>query len=129
VGDGYWRTGDVARLDSDGHLYILDRKKDMINRAGLKVYCAEVENVLCQHPAVMEAAVVGIPDPVLGERVKAVVVLREGCPAQPDEVRAFCAARLADYKVPEFVEIRDTLPRNPGGKVLKHLLREAAPTL
>ena len=124
---GYWRTGDVARLDSDGHVYILDRKKDMINRAGFKVYCAEVENVLCQHPAVMEAAVVGMPDPVLGERVKAVVVPREDCPTQPDEIRAFCTGRLADYKVPEIVELREALPRNPGGKVLKQLLREAAP--
>ena len=121
---GYWRSGDVARLDADGYVHILDRKKDMISRGGFKVYCAEVEGVLYQHPDVLEAAVVGVPDPVLGERVKAVVVPRAGRTVDPADVRAFCAGRLGDYKVPETVEARESLPRNPGGKVLKHLLRE-----
>lgn len=122
---GYWRSGDVARLDRDGYVYILDRKKDMISRGGFKVYCAEVEGALYQHPDVLEAAVVGVPDPVLGERVKAVVVPRAGRAADPADIQAFCARRLGDYKVPELVEVRDALPRNPGGKVLKQILRES----
>lgn len=122
--DGYWRSGDLARIGPDGHVYILDRKKDMINRGGFKIYCAEVENVLYQHPHVLEAAVFGVADPVLGERVRAAVVPRAGHSLDPAGVRAFCAERLADYKVPEVVEVWEALPRNPGGKVLKQLLRE-----
>jgi long-chain acyl-CoA synthetase len=126
VDGGYWRSGDVARVDEDGQVYILDRLKEMINRAGYKVYCAEVENVLYQHPDVLEAAVVGVSDPVLGERVKAALVPRAGHTLDPSAVRAFCAERLADYKVPELVEVRDALPRNAAGKAIKSLLREPA---
>lgn len=124
--DGYWRSGDIGRIDQDGYVYVLDRKKDMVSRGGFKVYCAEVENVLYQHDDVLEAAVIGVPDLVLGERVKAVVVAKPGHQIDAQGVRAFCAAHLADYKVPEFVEVIDVLPRNPGGKVLKNVLRGLA---
>jgi long-chain acyl-CoA synthetase len=105
---------------------VLDRLKDMINRAGYKVFSAEVENVLSHHPQIVEAAVVARPDPVLGEKVHAFVTARdEGLSAE--EVRAFCRARLADYKVPEFVTIgTEPLPRNAAGKLQKHVLRQRA---
>jgi long-chain acyl-CoA synthetase len=121
--DGYWHSGDIGSLDAAGFLRVFDRKKDMINRAGYKVYSAEVENVLAHHPGIVEAAIVGVPDPVLGERVKAFVARRDpGLTA--DAVRRFCAARLADYKVPEIVVLVDAeLPRNGNGKLQKALLR------
>ena len=105
---------------------IRDRIKDMINRGGEKVYCVEVEEVLCAHPGVLEAAVVGLPDPVYGERVKACVVARPGARLDADDVRAWVRARLARFKVPEVVEILEALPRNPNGKVMKALLRRPA---
>jgi len=123
---GHWRSGDVGSIDADGYVRVFDRKKDMINRAGYKVYCIEVENVLSHHPDVVECAVVGRPDPVLGERVQAFVVARGAAPSAAD-LRAFCAERLSDYKVPEIISfLRDPLPRNPNGKVLKTVLRQGA---
>jgi acyl-CoA synthetase (AMP-forming)/AMP-acid ligase II len=120
---GYWRSGDIGSIDADGYLRILDRKKDMINRGGYKVYSVEVENVLAHHPGVIECAVVGRPDRVLGERVQAFVYSREPSPNEGD-LRAFCAERLSDYKVPEIVTfLREALPRNANGKILKALLR------
>jgi long-chain acyl-CoA synthetase len=119
---GFWHSGDIGSLDAAGWLRVFDRKKDMINRAGFKVYSAEVENVLSHHPAVVESAVVGVPDPILGERVRAVVHAR--APVTADELRAFCADRLADYKVPEIVDLSpEPLPRNPNGKLQKAKLR------
>jgi long-chain acyl-CoA synthetase len=123
MGDGWLRTGDLARIDADGYVTIMDRLKDMINRGGEKVYCVEVEDVLAGHPAVLEAAVVGVPDPVYGEAVKACVVPRPGATVDPDEVRAWVAGRLAKFKVPRDVEVLDALPRNPNGKVVKSALR------
>lgn len=123
--DGYWRSGDVATIDAEGYVYILDRLKDMINRGGEKVYSVEVESVLYQLPSVLEAAVYGVPDPIFGERVRAVIVPQQGATPDPEEVRSFAAARLADYKVPDTIKVADRLPRNPGGKVMKHLLRQA----
>jgi long-chain acyl-CoA synthetase len=122
--EGYWHSGDIGSLDAAGFLRVFDRKKDMINRAGYKVYSAEVENVLLHHPGIVEAAVIGSPDPVLGERVKAFIRPRDpGLSA--DSIRAFCAARLADYKVPEFIVLVDAaLPRNANGKLQKALLRQ-----
>jgi long-chain acyl-CoA synthetase len=124
--DGYWRSGDIGSIDAEGFVRVLDRLKDMINRAGYKVYSAEVENVLSHHPGVLECAVVGRPDPVLGERVQAFVRPRDpGVTAE--EIRAFCAARMADYKVPEVIELAAApLPRNANGKIQKALLRERA---
>ncbi len=122
--DGWFHTGDVGRLDDDGYLYIVDRAKDMIIRAGENIYCVEVENVLSECPGVAEAAVVGVPHVELGEEVKAIVVAAPGADIAPSAVRDFCAERLANFKVPEYVEIvSEPLPRNPAGKVLKQLLR------
>jgi long-chain acyl-CoA synthetase len=125
VEDGWLRTGDLATIDAEGYVAIRDRIKDMINRGGEKVYCVEVEEVLCAHPGVLEAAVVGVPDPVYGERVKACVVARPGTRLDADDIRAWARTRLARFKVPEVLEILDTLPRNPNGKVMKALLRRS----
>jgi len=120
---GFWKSGDIGSLDGEGYLRVLDRRKDMINRAGFKVYSVEVENVLAQHPAVIESAVIGHPDAVLGERVQAVVVAHPGS-FDAAALRAFCAQRLADYKVPELIAPLDRpLPRNANGKVAKNELR------
>ena len=126
VEDGWLRTGDLATIDAQGYVAIRDRIKDMVNRGGEKVYCVEVEEVLCGHPGVLEAAVVGLPDPVYGEKVKACLVPRPGARLEADDVRAWARERLARFKVPEVVEILETLPRNPNGKVMKALLREPA---
>lgn len=122
--DGWLYTGDIGRKDADGFLYVLDRKKDMIIRGGQNIYSIEVENVLYQHPAVLEAAVVGVPDEIFGEQVKAVLVPKPGMTFDGEEVRDFCKRAIADYKVPKYIEIVSTLPRNPGGKVIKTQLRQ-----
>jgi acyl-CoA synthetase (AMP-forming)/AMP-acid ligase II len=127
---GFWKSGDVGSVDAEGYVRVFDRLKDMINRAGYKVYSVEVENVLMAHPDVVEAAVVGQPDPVLGERVHAVVASRPGASAAalPELLRAFCAERLSDYKVPEtFTIVSGPLPRNANGKLLKAELRARLP--
>jgi long-chain acyl-CoA synthetase len=122
--DGWFHTGDIGYLDADGFLYLVDRAKDMIIRGGENVYCVEIENVLFDHPDVVDAAVVGVPHKTLGEEVKAVVQLRDGATTSEEDLREFCRAHLANFKVPEYVEFRDEpLPRNPAGKVLKNLLR------
>ena len=122
--DGYWRSGDIGSIDADGWVRVFDRQKDMINRAGYKVYSAEVENVLSHHAGVVECAIVGKPDPVLGERVHAFVV-RKNDAVTADELREFCASRLSDYKVPESFSFIGVLPRNAAGKILKPELRVA----
>jgi acyl-CoA synthetase (AMP-forming)/AMP-acid ligase II len=122
--DGYWRSGDVGSVDRDGLLRLFDRKNDVINRGGYKIYSIEVENVLSRHPSVIEAAAVSHPDPVLGEKVHVFVALKSD---DLDEkgVRDYCRAMLADYKVPDFVTfLTEGLPRNPNGKVLKRSLRD-----
>lgn len=122
--DGFWHSGDIGALDAGGFLRVLDRKKDMINRAGYKIYSAEVENVLLHHPAIIEAAIVGSPDTVLGERVKA-FIRSSDAGLDAAAVRAFCAERLADYKVPELIVLVDApLPRNANGKLQKAVLRQ-----
>ena len=124
---GWLHTGDLARIDQDGFVQIVDRKKDMVNRGGENVYCVEVENALCAHPAVFECAVMGVPDPMMGEKVGAVVVLKPGAKAEPREICVFLRGRLADFKIPQFMVIRtEALPRNPGGKILKPRLRKEA---
>jgi long-chain acyl-CoA synthetase len=123
MGDGWMRTGDLARIDADGYVTIVDRLKDMINRGGEKIYCVEVEDVLCGHPDVLEAAVVGVSDPVYGEAVKACVVAKPGRRLDPDELRTWVGARLAKFKTPRDVAVLDALPRNPNGKVVKGALR------
>ena len=122
---GWLRTGDMARLDDQGFVQIVDRKKDMVNRGGENVYCVEVENALNAHPAVFEVAVVGVPDRMMGEKVGAAIVLKPGMTAEPQEILNFARERLADFKVPQYLVLRtETLPRNPGGKLLKKPLRE-----
>jgi long-chain acyl-CoA synthetase len=122
--DGFWKSGDIATMDAHGLVRLHDRKKDVVNRGGYKIYSAEIESVLLQHPAVTEAAVIPRPDPVLGERVHAVVFAALVAPQEAD-LRAFCAVRLADYKVPESFAILDQpLPRNSNGKIVKRALRE-----
>ncbi|MFE5943096.1 class I adenylate-forming enzyme family protein [Streptomyces sp. NPDC056480] len=122
--DGWFRTGDLARVDEDGRVTIVDRLTDMVVRGGENVYCVEVEDVLQQHPDVVDAAVLGVPHPLLGEEVAAVVRLRPGAAVGVDELRTHVGARLAAFKVPVHVLVREEeLPRNPTGKLLKRELR------
>lgn len=127
LSDGWLRTGDAGSL-VDGLVVLEDRLKDVIKRAGESIYSFEVEDVLYQHPAVLEAAVVGVPDSVYGQRVKAIVVLKPSCQATAEEITEFCRAQLARYKCPSFVEFRAELPRNAGGKVLKLRLQDEVAT-
>ena len=127
--DGWLYTGDLAHMDEDGYFHIVDRKKDVINAAGFKVWPREVEEALYNHPQVRGAAVTGVPDDYRGETVKAVVVLKEGHGLGPDdaarqEIIAHCRRELAAYKVPRVVELRDQLPVSAAGKVLRRLIRE-----
>jgi len=115
--DGWFLTGDVARVDEDGDFFIVDRKKDVVIRGGFNVYPREIEEVLYEHPAVSEAAVIGLPHPELGEEVGAAVALKGD--ATPEELRAFVKARVAAYKYPRHVWIVDELPKGPTGKILK----------
>jgi long-chain acyl-CoA synthetase len=119
VRDGWFHTGDLARTDSDGFYYIVDRKKDMIIRGGYNVYPREIEEVLYEHPAVLEAAVIGLPHASLGEEVAAAVTLCPGAQASPDELREYVRARVAAYKYPRHVWLTDALPKGPTGKVVK----------
>ena len=128
---GFWRSGDLGRVDADGFVQILDRRKDMLNRGGYKIYSVEVENVLAAVPGVIEAAVVGRPCPVLGERVHAVVRVDAALAATPERARNrlsdYAGRMLADYKVPETWSIVDApLPRNANGKLMKRALRPTA---
>jgi acyl-CoA synthetase (AMP-forming)/AMP-acid ligase II len=120
---GWMHTGDGGVMDADGYVHLTDRLKDMIITGGENVYSVEVENVLCQHPAVATAAVIGVPDQVYGERVHAVVVPTAGQTVTLDELRAFCADRIAGYKTPRSLEVVDALPISAAGKVLKRELR------
>lgn len=123
LGPGLWlHTGDIARVDEEGYFQIVDRKKDMIICGGFNVYPRDVEETLFKHPAVAEAAVVGMPDEYRGETVKAFVVLKEGASATEEEIIAFCREHLARYKVPSAVEFRSTLPKSTVGKVLRREL-------
>jgi long-chain acyl-CoA synthetase len=123
--DGWLHTGDIARVDRDGYFYIVDRKKDMINASGFKVLPRDVEEVLFMHPKVMEAVVVGVPNPARGDdTVKAFVVARDGEKPTADEIREFCKLHLAPYKVPREVEFRSELPKTLVGKVLRRVLVE-----
>ncbi|WP_179403337.1 AMP-binding protein [Burkholderia guangdongensis] len=121
--DGWYRTGDVARVDEDGYLFVVDRLKDMIVTGGENVYSKEVEDVLSAHPGIVEVAVVGRPHPDWGETVVAHVVARAGAELDGDALRAFCAERLAGYKIPREYVFADTLPRTPTGKLQKFMLR------
>jgi long-chain acyl-CoA synthetase len=122
---GFWHSGDLGSIDDENFVRVFDRQKDMINRGGLKIYSAEVESVLAGHPGVVESAIIAKPCPVLGERVHAVVVTRDGG-VTGEALRAWCAERLSDYKVPETMALTaEPLPRNANGKVMKRQLRDA----
>lgn len=122
IKNGWFATGDLGWADSDAYLYIVGRKKEMIIRGGQNIYPREIENVICRLQGVIESAVLGVPDKFMGERVKAVIVTETGATLTEDEVKEFCAERLAEYKVPRLVEFRSSLPKNSTGKVLKRLL-------
>lgn len=122
--DGYWHSGDLGIMDADGYVYIRDRKKDMINRGGEKIFSIEVEDALKSHPDVVEAAVIGEPDPVFGEKVKAFVVGPALDPNDFSELQAHCKKALAKFKVPEEFVLLESLPRNASGKILKNTLKE-----
>jgi acyl-CoA synthetase (AMP-forming)/AMP-acid ligase II len=122
--DGWFRTGDMGKVDADGFVFVEDRLKDMIITGGENVYSPEVERVLAEHPAVMEVAIIGVPDDTWGESVKAVVSLKPDTSATEEELIAFCQESLAKFKCPKSVDIVELLPRNPTGKILKRELRK-----
>jgi long-chain acyl-CoA synthetase len=122
--EGWLRTGDMARVDEDGYFFVVDRKKELVIRGGFNVYPREIEEVLYEHPAVREAAVIGIPHDSLGEEVGAAVVLRDGEDASEEEIRDYVKERVAAYKYPRRVWFADELPKGPTGKILK---REISP--
>jgi len=123
---GWFHTGDIATIDEDGYYTIVDRKKDMINAGGFKVWPREVEEVLYRHPAVRDAAVVAMPDPYAGERPVAYVALKEGASVTAEGLIAYCKEHLASFKAPARVEFREELPKLPTGKVLRRTLRAEA---
>jgi long-chain acyl-CoA synthetase len=124
--DGYFRTGDVAIMDEQGWFYLVDRKKDMIIASGFKIWPREVEDTLYQHPAVREAAVIGVPDSYRGETVKAFVALKPGYEnTRPAEIIAFCREKISAYKCPREIEFLDELPKTATGKFLRRKLRES----
>jgi long-chain acyl-CoA synthetase len=116
---GWFHTGDIGEVDDDGYYFIVDRKKELVIRGGYNVYPREIEEVLYTHPAVREAAVLGIPHDELGEEVAAAVSLKDGADATPDEIRAFVKERVAAYKYPRVIWIEEDLPKTPTGKILK----------
>jgi len=125
IRDGWLYTGDLAVIDEEQYVTIVDRKKDMILTGGENVYSTEVENILYQHEAILEAAVIGVPDPHWGEAVKACVVLKEGCETTEEEIIAFCKRELAGYKAPKSIDFLDALPRTGSGKIYKRGLRKS----
>jgi long-chain acyl-CoA synthetase len=124
---GWLYTGDIARMDSDGYFYIVDRKKDMIICEGFNVYPQEIDDLLLRHPKILEAATVGIPDELRGEKIYSYIVLREDETATPEEILAYCRENLAKYKIPKRILIRKYLPKSPLGKILKRELKKEAP--
>ncbi|MEV0565684.1 AMP-binding protein [Dactylosporangium sp. NPDC050588] len=123
--DGWFLTGDVGRIDEDGYLWFVDRRTDLIKSGGENVAGAEIERVIAQHPDVAEVAVIGVPDPQWDEVPKAFVILRDGATSTGEDIRSHCRANLAGFKVPKYVDVVESLPRNDSGKVLKRELRSA----
>jgi long-chain acyl-CoA synthetase len=122
--DGWLFTGDLAKMDENGYFYIIDRKKDLIIDGGFKIFPREVEEVLYQHPGVLEAVAYGVPDSYRGERLKVVIVPRPGAKLAAEDILEYCRPRLSEYKLPKMVEFRTELPKSMVGKVLRRLLRE-----
>ncbi len=125
IRDGWLYTGDIARMDEDGYIYIVDRKKDLVIRGGYNVYPREIEEVIYQLPQILEVAVIGVPHVDLGEELAAVVVLREGAQIEAEEIREFVKQRVAPYKYPRIIQIvQDSLPKSGTGKILKKDIRK-----
>ncbi|MGB0092232.1 MAG: AMP-binding protein [Solirubrobacteraceae bacterium] len=125
--DGWFKTGDMAKVDKDGYLFIVDRKKDLVIRGGHNIYPREIEEVLYEHPAVRQAAVIGIPHDQLGEEIAAAIVLKIGAQCSPEELREFVKQRVAAYKYPRHVWLVDELPEGPTGKILKREINPPDP--
>ena len=121
---GWFHSGDLVRMDEEGYIYVIDRKKDMIISGGENIYPKEIEEVLYTHPDILEAAIVGIPDPNWGESVKAFVVMKPGKQLTEEDVIQYCQQHISSYKKPRIVEFIDALPRNASGKILKTELRK-----
>jgi long-chain acyl-CoA synthetase len=126
IPDGWFRSGDLGRVDEDGYFFIVDRKKELIIRGGFNVYPREVEEVLYEHPAVGEAAVIGLPHESLGQEVAAAVALKPGAQATPEEIRDYVKGQVAPYKYPRHVWIVQVLPKTATGKILRREIRPPA---
>jgi long-chain acyl-CoA synthetase len=124
--DGWLATGDMGRVDEDGYLYLVDRKKELVLRGGYNVYPREVEEALYAHPDVLEAAVIGVPHETLGEEVAALVVLRPGATTTGDDLQTWARGRVAAYKYPRRIAVVDSLPKGPTGKILKRAIDRSA---
>jgi long-chain acyl-CoA synthetase len=122
--EGWFHSGDIAYMDEAGYAYIVDRLKDMINVGGEKVFPSEVEDMMLAHPWIKDVVVIGIADELKGEAPKAFIQIKEGETATVEEIRAFCKAKMAPYKVPTAVEFIDEIPRSAAGKALRRLLRD-----
>jgi acyl-CoA synthetase (AMP-forming)/AMP-acid ligase II len=124
IRDGWLHTGDLARLDADGYITLVDRLKDMVITGGRNVYSVEVENALAGHPDILDVAVIGVPHELYGESILAVVVAAPDREPSLESIRAWCAGRITEYKIPHALVVHP-IPRNPSGKIQKHLLRES----
>ena len=124
--NGWFYTGDLARVDQDGFFYLVDRKDDLIISSGFNVYPSQVEEVLKRHPKVKDAAVIGVPDRIKGQAILAVIVLKEGMKGEKEEFLNYCKENMPDYRIPKTILLRDDLPRDPAGKILKRVLRQEA---
>jgi len=122
--NGWLHTGDMARMDEDGYLYLVERKKDLILRGGFSIYPRDIEEILYKHPAISDAVSIGIPDPLMGEEIKVYVVLKAGMPTAPEEILNYCRDQLAKHKWPKYIDVVQTIPRNPMGKILRKELRK-----
>jgi len=122
--NGWLRTGDIAKMDEDGYLYLVERKKDLIIRGGFNIYPRDIEEVIYKHPAIQDAVAISVPDPVMSEEVKVYIVLKEGKAATAEEILSYCQDQLAKNKLPKYIEFIKTIPRNPMGKILRKELRK-----
>jgi len=126
--DGWFYTGDLARMDQEGFFYIVDRKDDLILSSGFNVYPSQIEEVLEKHPKIKEAAVIGVPDRIKGQAILAVIVLREGMQGDKEEFLTYCKENMPDYRMPKAILLRDAIPRNPAGKILRRVLKQDVQT-
>ena len=124
--NGWFYTGDLARVDQDGFFYLVDRKDDLIISSGFNVYPSQIEEVLKRHPKVKDAAVIGAPDRIKGHAILAVIVLKEGMQGDKEEFLNYCKENMPDYRVPKTILLCDDIPRDPAGKVLKRILKQEA---